>query len=1070
MAEPVYDEDKNKDPNSLNPGELHELEDAYGTPEDESEDHAIERGADPNSLPRKGMGRQLRKHHEDKDDKEREALNQKLGDTWQQAKNTDARRHENQVGSGYKKSSSGGDEKSFLKGLYNRRKLLGFAGIATGGIVGIVIVFFGFLNVFKLDDMMSNIDAKTFSRFNAAADRRSDKWVQSYLFLRLMQLRGESGADPDSEYFRASSVDTNNPIRDWYHTLRTSDFESDLAKKGVVFANREAGNNIQFSVLEVDGKEVAGLSAGDVRNGNLVDKLRTNPNFVQNKLAEVDLTKPGGSREARLQIKNIVNDNVHFLQVIKRRQVRKDIQNLTGVRDWRFFETTRDKANNKKINIRNKIITKAIPESTLSGKFIRCLFGITSCRFSDDPSDPQYESDTSLAGDANPDNPGDPANDSNGKPVGAVDLGPATDVVKQVISHANLALSSLNIVSTLDTLSHVDHAIHNHSISKGVSVARGVQSEGLYQVFETSRDQMKSGQLTSDEVNKLMQVVGPVAAGDGWTKVVDGKADPSKLTDTTESRKYCSPTNQASIENNPALGNKQFAYLCADKQIGGPGTATRLEKDYNSSIGAVLDPILTKYDSVRHAPVIGTFVDFLNGIVNAITGVISGLVQDVLKAVGLDDNLQNAIGWIVGKVSAFLGAGPILNGNEAGGVIMNWLVQGGAFTAESVARANGAMATTAATRVAAVNTTNQYTALQYSQRSVFDRYLSLSNPESAAARSAFALSEVNGTALSNKLTHLGGIFKTIGSAFTLPFTRHSLAQGDSGYSGAEFAAIQTQDFPQQCYDRQPLLQSPQDGTNIQDILGKSKVPDSDLSWDLVDNSSDWYKYVYDKIGDRSDADTVAEKIYNCNLLDTSVRGGIAYVYGYTNDNGLDDSDSDSTGADDSADVPAGSVNGLVNPLQKISNLQKGRVDQGVDYSGSGPVLAMGSGKVLSTTNSGWPGGTFIVIKLDKYPDKYVYVAENCQDIKVHYSQHVNAGDELCTLVNAFPNLEIGWADGTRIGEAIAHDVWVGNDDPAYFTAYGKNFSQLLQKLGAPPGTIQAGARELGKLPEDWPTW
>lgn len=167
------------------------------------------------------------------------------------------------------------------------------------------------------------------------------------------------------------------------------------------------------------------------------------------------------------------------------------------------------------------------------------------------------------------------------------------------------------------------------------------------------------------------------------------------------------------------------------------------------------------------------------------------------------------------------------------------------------------------------------------------------------------------------------------------------------------------------------------------------------------------------------------------------------------------------------------TSGLVNPLSQIQEngaLRAERVDQGVDYSGSGPILAIGSGTIMSTTNSGWPGGTFITIKLDDLPGKYVYVAENCKNITVKEGQHVNAGDKLCTLINASPNLEIGWADGQAIGQALAHDVWVGNDDPAYYTAYGKNFSDLLQSLGAPAGTIETGAKELGSLPAGWPAW
>jgi hypothetical protein len=940
MAEPVYDEDKEKDLDSLSPDAIRNLEDKYRQGADEAEDSLEEAGYDSEGMAHGGMGRKLRKHSEKQDTEKEEGLNQQLQNTWQNAV-----QHDKQVGSGYKSSKN--KQKNFWQRWRKRRRYLAGAGLIVGSLIACFILLFSFLNVFKLDDMMSNIDAKTFSRFNAAADRRSDRWVQSYLFIRLMQLRGESGADPDSEYFRAYNVSTDNPIRDWYHTLRTSSFEADLAKKGVVFANRDTGNGITFSVLKVNGKEIAGLKAGDIRNGDLVDKLRTNPNFVQDKLGEVDLTKPGANKDARRLIKNVVNDNVRFSQVLKRRQVRKAIQNLTGVRDWRFFETTRDKIDNKKINIRNKLVTKAIPESTLAGKFVRCFFGITSCRFSQDPSDPQYKSESSLVGENNPDKEGDPINDPNGKKIDEVNLGPAADLMKQIIGHANIALNALNITSTLDALSNLNKAITNHQISKGVGIARGVQAMGIYQNFETSRDQIKTGQVTAEEVNKFMQIIGPVSHGEGWTKVITGKGDPSKLTNNASSKQYCSPKNQATIENDPVKGNEQFAYLCADKQVGGPSTAGRLEEDYKNSIGAVLAPILDKYDSIRHAPIIGAVADFLNGIVNTISGVASGLLQDVLKAVGLQDNLESAMAWMVGKVAAFLGAGPIINGNESAPVLTNWLVQGAAFTAEATARANGAMATTATSKVTAQTAMAQYLASKNSQLSVFDKYLALSNPDSTAAKAAFALSDTTGPSMSNKLTDFGSIFRTIGAALVLPFTKHSLAAGDKGYSGADFAAIQTQDYPQQCYNRHPLFQTPQDGTNIQAILGKDKVPDSDLTWDLVDNSSDWYEYVYGKIGDGDNADDIAEKIYDCNLLDTSVRGGTGYTHGYTNDNGLNDN----TGGEDTASntsggaLPTGSAAELASQLKPF--ISDGKI-KCVGFGGHN----VGCSDVLNTASGG----------------------------------------------------------------------------------------------------------------------
>lgn len=885
MAEPVYDDDKGLD--RLTPDAIRELEDKYSSQADEKEDWAIENGADPSDLERKGMGRKLRRRSEAEDEKSEADLNKHLQDSWQSSKEQDEKR----IGRGYRRKAA---DKNLVQRLRDhRRKIIIGSGIATV-IIAMLIALFGFLNVFKLDDIMSNIDQKAFARFNAAADRRSDKWIQSYFFLRLTQLKGVSGADPDSEYFRANKIDTNNPIRDWYHTLRTSKFEADLAKNGIVFVNRDAGNGVTFSVLLVDGTQVAGLTPGDVRSGKLVDQLRTNKTLVEGLLSEIDLTQPGGNAAARQKIKSVVNDLARTQSVVRRRQIRKDIQNMTGVRDWRFFETTRDKVDTAKIDIRNKIITAAIPEDTMAGKFVRCLFGIASCRASEDPSDSQFNSEVSLAGEGNPDNPDDPLNgkDANGKPLKTIDFGPAADLIKEIIAKAGLTLNAVNVISTLDSLSHVNSAIENGDISKMVVVARGVQAMGLYQVFETSRDQLKSGDVTSEEVNKFMQVIGPIASSEGWTKVINGNGNPSQLTQTAAANAYCDPKHQAALENNPEESNKEFAYLCPDKQIGGASNATALETAYKGSIGGVLSPILAVYNGFRNAPVIGTVINFLNGVLGKITSLLTSALTDILKVVGLEDNLQSALSWIVGKVAAFLGAGPIMNGNEGAGVYMNWLTQGGAYTAEATARANGAMLTNNQTAAAAQQSLSEYNLFENSQQSLASRIFSSSNPNSVISRAALGISQLRSSSVGSMFADS---LKNLSSILT-PLGHGALAVTQNGYAAANFAAIQTFDYPQQCYSLDPLTAGPLDGTNALQIFQQNglAVSSSDLiklqSWNTETNSLDFYATVYhviDPNNNKDNDDVIAEQIYNCNLLDNTVRGGLANVYGYGQDNGLD---------------------------------------------------------------------------------------------------------------------------------------------------------------------------------------
>ena len=158
----------------------------------------------------------------------------------------------------------------------------------------------------------------------------------------------------------------------------------------------------------------------------------------------------------------------------------------------------------------------------------------------------------------------------------------------------------------------------------------------------------------------------------------------------------------------------------------------------------------------------------------------------------------------------------------------------------------------------------------------------------------------------------------------------------------------------------------------------------------------------------------------------------------------------------------------VNPLRAINGLTPERVDQGVDYHGYGPIFAIGDGVVLSTSNSGWPGGTFIAYRLTDGPANglVVYAAEDIYP-NVAVGQSVNANTVLGSMYEGPDGIETGWADSSGDGNTMARDA--GQFNGSNSTAYGANFSQLLQSIGAPPGVMQ-NEPPTGSLPPGWPTW
>jgi murein DD-endopeptidase MepM/ murein hydrolase activator NlpD len=188
----------------------------------------------------------------------------------------------------------------------------------------------------------------------------------------------------------------------------------------------------------------------------------------------------------------------------------------------------------------------------------------------------------------------------------------------------------------------------------------------------------------------------------------------------------------------------------------------------------------------------------------------------------------------------------------------------------------------------------------------------------------------------------------------------------------------------------------------------------------------------------------------------------------------------SQGGSDSAPPPQGapppaplpppapvSGTGYANPFRSVSGLSPERIDSGVDYAGVGPVYAVGDGVVLNIYAGDWPGGTFIAYQLSDGPAKglVVYTAEDLNP-QVSVGSTVTANTVIGQMYGGPHGIEIGWADGSAIPNAMARSA--GQYHGGNSTAFGYNFSRLLQALGAPGGILQNDPT--GTLPPGWPQW
>lgn len=150
----------------------------------------------------------------------------------------------------------------------------------------------------------------------------------------------------------------------------------------------------------------------------------------------------------------------------------------------------------------------------------------------------------------------------------------------------------------------------------------------------------------------------------------------------------------------------------------------------------------------------------------------------------------------------------------------------------------------------------------------------------------------------------------------------------------------------------------------------------------------------------------------------------------------------------------------MNPLSG-ARVKPERIDQGVDYAGSGTLMAVGVATVtyVATSDTGWPG-SFIEYRLLDGPDAgcYVYYAEGINPAAaLRVGDTVAAGQPIASIIPGWPTgVELGWGAGvsTATYAATTHQWTAESDQNSIASAPGKSFSALIAALGGPAGKVE----------------
>jgi hypothetical protein len=172
-----------------------------------------------------------------------------------------------------------------------------------------------------------------------------------------------------------------------------------------------------------------------------------------------------------------------------------------------------------------------------------------------------------------------------------------------------------------------------------------------------------------------------------------------------------------------------------------------------------------------------------------------------------------------------------------------------------------------------------------------------------------------------------------------------------------------------------------------------------------------------------------------------------------------------------------------NPFRSVSGLAPNRIDEGVDYGGTGSVYAVGPGVVTAVFTPKHPGiwwnkdgGNSVVYQIDPgngpASGKYIYFAEDCTPT-VSVGNPVTSSTVICNMYNGGDAIETGWAMGNGTDEPMAGPDYYPKVPDGTAMAYGRNFSAFLQSIPDTPGGVLADSTNPsvvgGSLQSGWPT-
>lgn len=851
----------------------------------------------------------------------------------------------------YKKNEKSSGTKRGIKGYFKSKVALGLTGSGITGVAAIIVALIMAISPLKFEFLFENIDASAYLRYNTLFDRRSSKFMDAYVKARLFEIRG--GDPGESMLFRATRVDNNNPFIDWYRTMRTSSFEADLlSKHGISFAAitdpDPSGNgairgiksaqitfNRQNVDVDIEGAlESAGLNVDDIdnriRNGDYTFMRNLDSN-AQARLFDFDIFNT--DRAGRLAIKSAVDKEIPKLRFLKRFFLRRNIQNMVGVRNWRFFEKTRDNFDNRKIRFQNKLLEKTFELTNSNGKFIGCLFGGKCVRSTDVTSPEMQANGTPTADgdkedtfdDSDPDSSNDPSDEANARLNNDTERNNSSRATKEALQDTREALlqidgegdtittktlkklvssnllkrlgvitAAISMVQLMDTMLTLHKNMIDGTLSRMISAMRLASYASVYTAFATLKDQINSGEvIDGEDTAAAYESLEGIEASEAYNVVMKKRGMTAEQKNAAcqpgEEDRRIAAFDSGDIENMGVEPN------CPEDQIGsGASGGEKLIQGYQDTVGKIVNPFFVAYEGLTNAPVFGQINEAILTGTSMLDSVTSFISDKALETLGLTDNVEQFTEWVGDQIASAFGLAPVIDGSY-GPATANAILTGGVGLAESSLRWAGGRFPDENSQAYMKTMVAEFKSEQIKTMSIWDKYFAVDNSQSLVAKLALS-TPTSFSELKNSFTNQP---QFIASSVSNPV----YAEEEATPTASEFAAMQEYDFSPENIESDPIMRTPEECSNVKNILGNS-FDTSDFG--LMSDATRFWNAVHSKAGEvfgEGNYDAEVGQIENICLADAEISRAMKTKYTDEDDGGLSSGAAASAGSTTPTNTP-----------------------------------------------------------------------------------------------------------------------------------------------------------------------